>query len=485
MTAGSESADHRLPVSLTDSLAAHCMRPISAAALARAAMHLADWVGCAAIGAVQPEARALYTGFIAPFRYTPAAEGHIPGDPWQLLMYQSALGNMLEMDDLYKQGLVHPGPVVIPAALFVARQLGASGRALLEAIVRGYEAMNCLGRSVGSGHYRYWHNTATCGPTGAAAATCSLLQLDRAQWVHAFGHAITQSAGLWQVRLEPGQSKQWHNARAAQTGVQAAMLARAGTLAPLQILEGEKGFYAAMCPDAAPESLVCSGSGQGGAPAPEEEGADEWQILRTSLKPWAACRHSHATIDCALALHEQLALRPSDTSCIEAVVVRSYADALAFCDQAVPRTPIQARFSLQHAAAVTLLEGAPSLKAFDVAGLRDPAVDALRRKIRVELHPALEAEYPAHFGAEIELRLTDGTVLHCLRRDAWGDPELPMDAAAIRQKANSLLKSATGTDEGEALIAFAMSLHADGADSQGLQEWVAQLDALLVRLSTE
>jgi 2-methylcitrate dehydratase PrpD len=121
-----------------------------------------------------------------------------------------AYGNVLEMDDIHRAAILPAGPVVIPAALAVAERQGADAREFLSAVVRGYEAMIRIGRSVGPHHYRFWHKTSPCGPFGAAAAAASLLRLDPARTVWALGNAGTQASGPWQCRLEGAMSKQLH-----------------------------------------------------------------------------------------------------------------------------------------------------------------------------------------------------------------------------------------------------------------------------------
>src|SRR5690606_13145116 len=238
------------------------------------------------------------------------------------------------------------------------RRLGASGSDILTATVRGYEAAIRFGRAVGPGHYALWHNTAACGVLGAAAATCSLLGLGAAAWEDAFGLALAQAAGLWQVRLEPCMGKQWHLARSVQTGVQAALYAQAGVSGPKWILEGEKGYFKAKCPDG-DIGLIMAGPDQ------------PWCMFETSFKTWPACRHAHPAIDAALALREQLPL-PDDVhprahanwldQHVRGIQVHVYADTLAFCNNPNPDTPAAARFSLQHAVAVALLGGPPQLR---------------------------------------------------------------------------------------------------------------------------
>src|SRR5690606_12549585 len=126
-------------------------------------------------------------------------------------------------------------------------------------------------------HYHYFHNTSTCGVFGATVVAGSLLGLSSEQFLHALGHAGTQSSGLWQCRLENAQSKQLHTGRAAQAGILAAQLAQHGLTGATRILEGELGFFHALCPDGDPDRLLA-------------DATDPWRIHGTSFKPWPACR---------------------------------------------------------------------------------------------------------------------------------------------------------------------------------------------------
>lgn len=427
--------------SLSAELARHVLRPVSQHTLERATLHVLDWIGCAAVGAATPTALAVRAGIALPHG----------DDPWQPLLHDGAVGNILEMDDIHRAALVHPGPVVIPAALFMARQSKRSGLAFLEAVVRGYEAMIRLGEAVGPAHYQYWHPTATCGSVGAATAAFSLLQRSDGTMTaqsaspagsllssqttdcrpgmlaHALGLALTRSAGLWQVRLESNMAKAWHNAHAAQTGVQAAMLACGGVTAPMHMLEGEKGFFAALCADARPDALLAGLDGP-------------WKIDETSFKPWPSCRHTHPAIDAALQLRGYI-------SDIRQVRVQTYSDALSFCDNPTPQDEQQARFSLQHAVAVALLHGEPAFAHFSPASLVNDEIVALRRKIHVSASSNVSARYPAHFGAVLEIESGDGKLLRHALTDALGDPERPLAATAIERKAQDCMAQAGWTSQ--------------------------------------
>lgn len=431
---------------LTAGLIELLARPVSKADRDRAALHVLDWIGCVAAGALTAPGVAMraYAGTL-PAGPCPAI-GARSLDSRDAALINGSVGNILEMDDFYRTAIVHPGPVIVPAALAQAQACDASGFDALDAVVRGFEAMIRIGQSVGTAHYRYFHSTSTCGVFGAAAAAGSLLKLDARRMADALGSAGTQAAGLWQCRIEDTMSKQLHNGRAAQAGLQSAQLAAHGFTGAHQILEGPLGFFKGMCPDAQTDRLL----------ADADAG---WLIHGCSFKPWPACRHTHALIDAALRLREQF-----DVQRIRKVRAIAYRDAVAMCDHAIPANPVQAKFSLQHAAAVVLLRGRPTLDDFDMGAVHDPAVAALRARVEIAEDPALTARYPARFGAALEITLDDGSVRREQRDDALGDPEMPLDEQALVAKARMLLEaSGYPAARSQAMIAACLSLRDGGS----------------------
>ncbi|MGL5514181.1 MAG: MmgE/PrpD family protein, partial [Sporomusa sp.] len=93
-------------------------------------------------------------------------------------------GHSLDFDDLHNASIIHLGPVVVPAALAVAEQIGATGEQVITAIVAGYEVGARVGEAVNPGSYFFWHTTGTAGTFGAAAAAAKLLELSAEQTVH-------------------------------------------------------------------------------------------------------------------------------------------------------------------------------------------------------------------------------------------------------------------------------------------------------------
>jgi 2-methylcitrate dehydratase PrpD len=423
------------PTSLTEQLSRHLVRPVDAAARARACLAVLDWAGCAVIGAATDTGRAFARlaagggagapgGVAGPSRVLGA--GRVPVRDAAFI--NGAYGNIYEMDDVDRQAVLHPGPVVIPAALAMAEALGSGPDALLDAVVRGYEAMVRLGRAMGPAHYRQFHPTATCGAFGAAAAATSLMGLDQAGLAGALGTAATRAAGLWQCRHEPVTTKQFHTARAAAGGIEAAQLAAIGLGGPRFILEGPQGLFAGMAPDARPAEITAPHDGA-------------WLILGTSIKPWPACRHAHAAIDAALILRAEAQGRMP-----AAIQVRTFADALTFCDRPDPGSTIQAKFSLQHAVAVTLLGGPPPLAAFEPEVIADPVVARLRAMVTPVVAEPYAGAYPRRFGTGLTITWDDGTTSRAEVPDALGDPENPVDDATVVAKTRTLARAA-GLDE--------------------------------------
>ncbi|MCH8489653.1 MAG: MmgE/PrpD family protein [Oceanicaulis sp.] len=444
-------------LTLTRRLAARLARPVDARVRARAALHVLDWAGCALAGAPSPAGRAMAAALAGEGagKCSFAGAGR-SASPLAAAMLNGALGNVLEMDDVDKRAILHPGPSVIPAALAACESAGADAGAFLDAVVRGYEAVIALGRAVGPGHYAFWHNTGTCGPFGAAAAAASVFGLDELRTAHALGLAATQASGFWQTRHEPASmAKQLHTARAAHAGLSAAQLSAQGFDGPLAILEGPQGFFAATCPGADPEAVLA------------DHGV-HWLIEQVSFKPWPACRHAHAAIDAALAARAA-GITAGE---IEAAEITTYADAITFCDRPWPASVIEAKFSLQHALAITLMRGEPQLSDFDPEAFNDAAVRAFAGRVTVRAGEPYASAYPARYGAGLSLTLTNGDVRTFDQPDALGDPENPLPPERLAAKArrlaihgghdatsaDDLVKAALALSDGGSLAAFSAAL---------------------------
>lgn len=390
-------------------------KAVSPQDLDRAALYVLDTLASALAGAASRQGHIL-------LRWS---QGAGKSDAGRRAFLIGAVSHILEMDDLHRASVVHPGCAVVPAAWALAEKAGSDGRDMLRAVLWGYEAAARVGMAVGRAHYRVFHNTATCGPFGSAMAAAALIGLSHSQAVDALGNAGTQAAGLWQFLETGAMSKHLHAGRAAEAGVVAGELAALGFSGAQEILEGEKGFFAALAPTGDPSAVLADPD------AP-------WQLHLTSIKPWPSCRHTHPAIDAGLEIGAGLRARGASEADIEQVEIASYRAALALCDRAEPDSVYEAKFSLQHCLAAALLGLPLDFSAFDDEAREETAL--IRRRMALRTDDGLEAAYPGHWGARVTVRLEGGEEFHAARRDARGDPELPMSHAEIVEKARALMK---------------------------------------------
>ncbi|MFN4038097.1 MAG: MmgE/PrpD family protein [Erythrobacter sp.] len=399
-------------------LAEALARPVPKSERQRARLHLLDWLACVA-GARGSEAGALG-----------AAIGRTG---WERATY---CGNVLEMDDVHRTALLHPGPVIWPAAMSVA---SADMATRLDSAVRGYEAMIAIGAAMDAHHYRHWHPTASMGGMGAAATMGSLIGFATVEYAQALANAGSVAGGLWHMRHDDVLTKQWHIYHAVRTGRDAALHVHYGATGPQALLEGPQGLFAAFTD----------------APGAVRSASDGWLIGEVSFKPFAACRHAHPAIDAALALRAEGRLQAP-------FVVETYADALTFCDRPSPATELEAKFSLQHAVAV--VADGRNAEPEDFTPEAIAALADLRAQVAVEEDAAITARYPAHFGARVNgFELTD-----CL-----GDPERPVSEEQLVAKLHTLARWG-GLPASAAERAARLAL--EGDDPQAidalLEEWI-------------
>lgn len=395
---------------LTEALIAHIRtKPVTDADLQAAAGFVLDTL-----------AGALAAQRTAPAQAIAAFTSYDTPDAGRRAFHFGGLAHILELDDLHRGSVTHPACVVIPPAAALAEETGATGRKFLTALLHGYEACCRIGAAVGKAHYRVFHNTATCGPFGAAMAAATLLDLTDEEAAWALGNAGAQASGVWEFLSAGAMSKHLHTARAAESGVIAAKLAKSGFTGARTILEGEKGFFAAYC---------------AGAEEPQAMLADleaPWQLTLTSLKPWPCCRHTQPTIDAALSLHDEIAGRA-----IDRIEVGTYQAALDLCDRADVGDMTAAKFSLQHCVAAALIDGAIWTETFEAeARVR---LSNIRQKALVSREDRADAAYPRDWGAHVVVTLEDGTRLEARCTACKGDPENPLSAAEIEHKARLLL----------------------------------------------
>ena len=176
---------------------------LPAALVSTTRQYLLDTIGCGIYGGETPWAKAVNT-YILEQGGRPDATLWLQGFRGPAASVALGLGVMMhsfELDDYHSGAKLHPGAVVIPAAFTVAERQGASGQALLSAIVAGYELMIRTSLAAGtlSMRRRGWHITGMCGTFGAAAAAGQLLGLDSDGMANALAWPARNLPALWRL----------------------------------------------------------------------------------------------------------------------------------------------------------------------------------------------------------------------------------------------------------------------------------------------
>ena len=239
------------------------------------------------------------------------------GLSWSIFL-NAYTASFFDMDDGHRLAQGHPGAAVIPAALAVAASIGASGKALLEAIVVGYEVavrsalvMRALGGPrKGSG--------AWVGP-GVAAAVARLMNLAPKIVLDAVGlaeyfalQAPQDRSASYPSPMKEGLS--W----GAYTGYIAAFLASQGFRGMRPYL-GDSPFIGSL--------------------------SVNWEIEKVYFKRYACCRWAHPALD---GLEEMLRKDPISWMEIVRIRVRTFEKA-TLLDRRDPAETLEAVYSIPFA----------------------------------------------------------------------------------------------------------------------------------------
>ncbi len=409
---------------LTTSFAEFAAGPISTSLQARVVTSLSalDWLAVGCAGADEPVSRIvrdmvlaeggapqaqLFGGGAAPLRAAALVNGTI--------------SHALDYDDTHFAHIGHPSVAVFPAALALAAFDDRPIVDLLEAALVGMELSIRVGLWLGRGHYQAgFHQTATAGTFGAAAAAGRLLGFDARQMAQALGLAATRASG--QKSQFGTMGKPYNAGLAASNGVEVALLIKAGFVPNPDALQGKFGFGATHL-GADDVSVALDGLG------------DEWLFESVSHKFHACCHGLHAALEAA----RELDIAEPEVAEIK---VKTHPRWMSVCNQPAPDTGLGAKFSYRTVIAMQALGHDTALPdSFSERTCADPRLISLRDRITVEVDEGLTETQ-----ATVALLRRDG-----VRAEATHDLLAPLPLAdredRVRQKASKLI----GGDEADAI----------------------------------
>ncbi|MCY3849992.1 MAG: MmgE/PrpD family protein [Acidimicrobiaceae bacterium] len=392
---------------------------------------LIDTLGCMVFGAAQPWsqaaiAHALASGGTGSATVIGRASKTSPA---MAAFANGASAHAFELDDVHEEAISHPGAVVVPAALALAEDLGASNLDLGEAIVIGYEAMGRAGIAVGPATHMLagFHPTSMSGVFGSTAAAGRLLGFDSATLTHAFGVAVSLASGTMEFASSGGMAKRIHAGRAAEAGVLAASLASHGFEGAADGLAGRYGFCNVFGTDPRTDLLT-------------EALGTRWMIDETTVKPYASCSDVHPLIQAASELRAEHRLSADQIDQIDRIEAECPTKAAAQNNLDGTVSVMAAQYSAQFNIAAAILGDPTDPATYQPDRIADPAVAELQAKV-VSLRAAEEFDdtYAHRMGGRVRIFLSDGKVLERTVHGQRGSMHDPLSQDEIDAKFQSLL----------------------------------------------
>lgn len=389
---------------------------LPAAQRERLRLHLTDTVVAAVAGADVPEGRAL----------------HLLGgenDVASQIGRQAAAARLTEIDDIHLASCTTPSAGIVPVALRLAAHLGQfDPDEIASAISVGTELTVRLGLAINGPQvlYRGIWPTYFAAPVGAAAAAARMLRLDEKRTAHALSLALMLVAG-GVGRIHGAPSGRWFlYANTLAGGIAAALAARAGYAGDPELLD--KNWLADTHGVAFDREVLTAALGA----------RSVYSAL--SMKPFCSAKQGIAAVEAFRALLQE-GVRPDAIEKVRVRVPNAYAGMIS--TRAVPGARQSTMVSVAHQIALAALTPQSLYDVDRSTPQTSAAVAELSAKIEVVADAPLEQFYPQHWPAEVEIE-AGGQIFRRRVVSAAGDPEHPLDRAAIDEKAHRVLDPLLG-----------------------------------------
>ena len=328
-----------------------------------------------------------------------------------------------DFDDTFEGGPVHAGAVIVPAVLAACERHNPDGRMALIGIAVGTEVLCRLSLVVPKAvHKAGFHPTAIFGAMGAAAGVGAALGLNAAQIVDALGIAGSMAGGIIEYLAEGTWTKRLHAGWAAQSGIRAALLARAGFIGPRTVFEGTHGLFQGFAHTA-----------HGDYDALVGDFGERWVTDTLAFKPYPCGTMAQPYIDCARRLAAR-GVRAEDIEEIVCEVAEGTVHRLwePLIDKQRPRNGYAAKFATPYLLATGFVHGGVGLTAFTDSAIHEPQVLALAAKVKFAIDP--KNPYPANYTGHIRATMKDGSVIEERQPHLRGGAKEPLTRRDVTDK---------------------------------------------------
>src|SRR5216684_3364757 len=328
-----------------------------------------------------------------------------------------------DFDDTFEGGPVHAGAVIVPAVLAACERHRPDGAAALLGVAVGVETICRLGLVAPKlVHKAGFHPTAVFGAMAAAAGVGATLGLDRRQLVDALGIAGSMAAGIIEYLAEGAWTKRMHAGWAAQSGLRAALLARAGFTGPRTVFEGTHGLFHGF-----------ANTTQGNYAALTGDFGARWVTETLAFKLYPCGTMTHPYIDCARRLGAR-GIKARDVKEMICEVGEGTVHRLwePLADKQKPPNGYGAKFSTPYCVAAGFVRGNVGLDSFTDAAVKDKDVLAVAAKVRYVVDP--NNPYPDNFTGHIRAVMNDGSVVEERQPHMRGGAHEPLTRDDIEHK---------------------------------------------------
>ena len=366
-----------------------------------------------------------------------------------------------DFDDTFEGTPVHVGAVLVPALLAAAETNRLSGADILRGLAVGGE-LSCRMAIVAPTaiHRAGFHPTAVIGAIGAAAGVATALRLHPKEFASALGIAGSMASGIIEYLAEGTSTKRLHPGWAAQCGIKAAGLAKAGFDGPRTVLEGTHGFFKGFADPAIPPDFDKLTAYLG----------DNWLAAGLAFKPYACGTMVQPFIDCAIKLKRQ-GIAASEIRSVMADVGEGTVHRLwePLEEKRNPSTSYSAKFSVPYGIAIGLIDGAAGLNQFTDARIADTEVRELSRKVAYTINP--DDPYPASYTGTLHVTLASGRTIDAHQPFLRGGVREPLSDDELVAKFNANVTfGGWNTEQAHALLEFATTLF-DAPDVSALRQF--------------
>ena len=328
--------------------------------------------------------------------------------------------------DVYRPGLCHVTPVVLPPLAALAGELESSREEVLAAFTVGLEVTVRLSAGLGYPRLRAngWHSPGVIGPVGAAAAAAHLLGLGAIGIANAMAHGSAQAAGTF-ASLGT-EAVKFNQARGSVSGLLAALMAQAGVSASDRWLSDPDG------------GLAHSYAGGALLPGLTDKLGERWELEDISLRCWPAASSVQSLIEVML----ELDVAADDVS---AVLIELGAAAYEVSGERGWYDQLSAQQSARWVTSAVLHDRDWWLEQSSSERIADLRLGSFAAE-RVRVSAAADL---GHAGVRVRVDLHDGHELGGTRQSALGDPDRPLTRTQIEQK----LRRAASADVADEAIA--------------------------------